>query len=171
MAREQGHEVTLVRLQDFDLPIYDADLESRGTPEGALRLKALMHQHPAWLIASPEYNGSYTGLLKNTIDWCSSPVKNKPDWADGLKPFRGKVVGLLSASPGALGGIRAHAHLVPLLMNLQAWVCPQNFALGHANQAFGEQGELLTQLLTDAAQTGVRRVVDQTLWAAARLVP
>ena len=68
---------------------------------------------PAWIICSPEYNGSYTALLKNTIDWASSPVKGHPEWQDGTRSFRGKVVGMLSASPGALGGLRCKATSAP----------------------------------------------------------
>ena len=104
IAREAGARVTTLELSDFDIPMYNADLEAQGTPADVLRLKQVLHDHPAWIICSPEYNGSYTALLKNTIDWASSPVKGNPDWQDGGKSFRGKVVGMLSASPGALGG-------------------------------------------------------------------
>ena len=118
MARDAGAAVTHLELAEFAIPMYNADLEALGTPADVLRLKQLMHEHPAWIICSPEYNGSYTALLKNTIDWVSSPVKDHPVWASGSKPFRGKVVGLLSASPGALGGLRSLSHLTPLLLNL-----------------------------------------------------
>ena len=104
IAREAGAQVTLLELSEFDIPMYNADLESQGTPADVIRLKEILWQHPAWIICSPEYNGSYTALLKNTIDWASSPVKGDPDWQDGGKSFRGKVVGMLSASPGGLGG-------------------------------------------------------------------
>ncbi|MDP3833149.1 MAG: NAD(P)H-dependent oxidoreductase, partial [Hydrogenophaga sp.] len=97
IARAQGAQVTHIELADFELPLYNADLEARGTPAAAIRLKELFHAHPAWVICSPEYNGSYTGLLKNTIDRVSSPVKGDPLWSSGSKPFAGKVAGLLSA--------------------------------------------------------------------------
>ena len=103
IAHQAGAQTTVLELADFDIPLYNADLEAQGTPADVLRLKALLHDHPAWVICSPEYNGSYTALLKNTLDWASSPVKGHPDWQDGLRAFRGKVVGLLSASPGRLG--------------------------------------------------------------------
>ncbi len=164
-ARAAGAEVTHIELADFDIPLYNADLEARGTPADVLRLKELMDSHPAWIICSPEYNGSYTGLMKNTLDWASSPVKGHAVWADGNRPFGGKVVGLLSASPGALGGLGSLNHLAPLLANLQCWVCPTRFALGHAGQAFDDAG----QLVSDASRARVQAVVDQTLWAAKRL--
>lgn len=165
MARAQGAAVTHIELADYELPLYNADLEARGTPDAAIRLKELFHAHPAWVICSPEYNGSYTGLLKNTIDWVSSPVRSDPAWGDGLKPFEGKVVGLLSASPGALGGLRSLSHLSPMLLNLQCWLTPKQFALSRAADAFDADG----QLIAEPARQAVRGVVEQTLWAAGRL--
>lgn len=61
----------------------------------------------------------YNALLKNAIDWASSPVKGDPEWNRGTEAFEGKVVGLLSTSPGPLGGLRSLSHLNPLLLNLQ----------------------------------------------------
>lgn len=165
MARASGAEVTHLELSGFNIPMYNADLEAQGTPPDVMRLKQLMHEHPAWIICSPEYNGSYTALLKNTIDWASSPVKSDPAWQDGFKSFSGKVVGVLSASPGALGGLRSQSHLVPLLLNAQCWVVPKAFALGHAGDAFDAQG----QLVNDAHRHGVQAVIDQVLFAARRL--
>ena len=165
LARAAGAGVTHIELADFELPMYNADLEARGTPEAAIRLKELFHAHPGWIICSPEYNGSYTGLLKNTIDWVSSPVKGHPDWSSGTRPFEGKVVGLLSASPGALGGLRSQSHLAPLLTNLECWLAPKAFALGQAGSAFDDQGALVQETQRER----VRAVVNQVLWAAQRL--
>ena len=167
LAREAGAEVTLLELSSLDIPLYNADLEALGTPPDVIRLKEIMFEHPGWIICSPEYNGSYTALLKNTLDWASSPVKGDPRWQQGTKAFTGKVVGLLSASPGALGGLRSLAHLTPLLFNLQCWVTPQQFALGQAGTAFGADGGLLI----DQQRAGVASVVKQVLWATERLTP
>ncbi len=165
LARDAGAEVSHLELADFDIPLYNADFEARGTPHDVIRLKRLMFEHPAWIICSPEYNGSYTALLKNTIDWASSPVKDDPEWSSGTKPFRGKVVGLLSASPGAYGGLRSLSHLNPLLLNLQCWIAPQQFALANARQVFGPDGAPQREL----ARKSVQAVVDQVLWAGERL--
>lgn len=165
MARDAGADATLLELADFDIPLYNADLEARGTPADVLRLKQVLWEHPAWIICSPEYNASYTALLKNTIDWASSPVKADPAWQDGLKSFRGKVVGMLSASPGALGGLRSQSHLAPLLIGLECWLAPQAFALGQAGSAFDDHGALLQ----DSHRQRVRGVIDQVLWASSRL--
>ncbi len=165
LARAQGAEVTHLELADFDIPLYNAELEARGTPADVLRLKQTLADHPAWIVCTPEYNGSYPALLKNVIDWASSPVKSDPAWQDGMRSFRGKVVGMLSASPGALGGLRAQSHLAPLLLNLQCWVAPHAHALVRAGDAFDEQG----QLKDPAARQQVQAVVKQVLGAAERL--
>ena len=164
MATARGAEVTHLELGDYDLPMYNADLEARGTPPAVMKLKEIFHAHAAWLVCTPEYNASYPALLKNTLDWLSSPVKSDPVWNDDFRFSRGKVVGVLSASPGALGGLRSQSHLVPLLFNLHCWVAPQTYALGHAGGAFDQQG----QLTDEAARKRVGMVIDQVLWAARR---
>lgn len=165
MATSSGAEVTHIELGDFDVPMYNADLEARGTPADVMKLKELTYQHPAWIVCTPEYNASYPALLKNTLDWISSPVKSDPVWKDDFRSTRGKVVGVLSASPGALGGLRSQSHLVPLLLNLHCWVAPTNYALGRAGDAFDPQGELVA----DAAKKKVQAVIDEVLWAGERL--
>ena len=136
IARDAGANVTVLELSDLDIPLYNADLEAQGTPADVIRLKETLWQHPAWIICSPEYNGSYTALLKNTIDWASSPVKGNPDWEDGGKSFRGKVVGMLSASPGALGGLRSQSHLAPLLIKRRMLAGAQGLCAGCRGQRF-----------------------------------
>ncbi len=165
LARASGAEVTHIELADFDVPMYNADLEAKGTPPDVMKLKQIMFEHPAWIICSPEYNGSYTALLKNTVDWVSSPVKSDPAWHEGFKSFSGKVVGVLSASPGALGGLRSQSHLVPLLLNAQCWVAPKAFALSRAGDAFDADGKLVNE----AQLKNVQAVIDQVLFASARL--
>ena len=160
LARAAGAAVTHIELADFDIPIYNADLEAQGTPADVMKLKQIMYEHPGWIICSPEYNGSYTALLKNTIDWVSSPVKGDPAWQDGLKSFSGKVVGMLSASPGALGGLRSQSHLAPLLLTAQCWVAPRAFALGHAGDAFDAQGELVSEKHRSSVQAVIHQVLD-----------
>lgn len=165
LARERGAEVTHLELGDYDIPMYNADLEARGTPADVMKLKQVFHEHPAWIVCTPEYNASYPALVKNTLDWLSSPVKNDPVWNDDFRFSRGKVVGVLSASPGALGGLRSQSHLVPLLFNLHCWVAPRTYALGRAGDAFDENG----RLKNDADRKRAAAVVEQVLWAAERL--
>lgn len=138
-AREAGAETTVVELRDFPLPVYDSDLESSsGLPENARRLKALFLSHDALLIASPEYNSSVTGLLKNTLDWVSRPAPGEAS----LACFDGKVAALCSASPGSLGGLRGLAHLRQILGNIRVLVIPDQVAVPDAGNAFDDSGAL-----------------------------
>src|SRR5947199_9822957 len=101
-ARAAGAEVTHIDLRDLPIPLYDGDLEAtEGIPPNGRKLKDLMLSHDAFLIASPEYNSSITGVLKNAIDWASRQSANEQP----LECFTGQVVGLCSASPGGLGGL------------------------------------------------------------------
>ena len=111
-----------------------------GKPDNAKALKQLMIDHDAFLIASPEYNSSIAGVLKNSIDWVS-----RPDDGDAapLVAFRGKVVTLMSASPGALGGLRGLVHLRSILGNLGCIVLPDQVAVPKAHDAFNSDGTLL----------------------------
>ena len=165
IATGQGSQATLLELADYDIPLYNADLEARGTPPDVIRFKQALHSHAAWIICCPEYNGSYPALLKNALDWASSPVKGDPVWGDGVLPFRGKVVGMCSASPGGLGGLRAQSHLAPLLLNLECWLAPRSHAVSRAADAFDAQGKLMHP----QDQQGVQAVLSQVLWAAQRL--
>lgn len=138
-ARRAGAEVTLIDLRDYPLPIYDGDLEAdEGFPDNVRRLRDLMLEHQGFLIASPEYNGSISPLLKNVIDWCSRPV----DGQDGLAPYKNKVAVLMSASPGGFGGLRALPHLRTVLSNMGAIVLPDQAAVPKAREAFAPDGSL-----------------------------
>ena len=161
-----GGSVDRASMGDFDCPSYDADVQdSEGFPEGSDRLRECIQTNDGFVVCSPEYNGSYPALLKNAIDWASSPVAGDPVWSDGTLPFRGKVVGMASASPGGLGGLRAQSHLAPLLLNLQCWLAPVSHAVGQAGQAFDDAGR--RQRPQD--QLGMKAVLEQVLWAAQRL--
>ncbi len=138
-ARDAGAEVTVIDLRDFPMPLYDGDLEAKeGLPEPVQRLKALFLEHQGLLIASPEYNGGMSAVLKNTIDWVSRAAEGE----SGLAAYKDKVAGLMSASPGRLGGLRGLAHVRQILCNIGVLVLPQQHALGGAGEAFDDEGEL-----------------------------
>ena len=133
-VRAAGGKVTLISLKDYPLPLYDGDLEDEsGLPANAVRLIDLIKGHAGLLIASPEYNSLITPLLKNTIDWCTRGDDN---------PFTGKVAAIVSASPGALGGIRSLRLAQQLLLHLGSHIVPGNTMLPHADQAFTARGKL-----------------------------
>jgi NAD(P)H-dependent FMN reductase len=138
-ARAAGAEVTLIDLRDFPLPLFDGDLEAReGLPPNGRKLKDLFLAHHGLLIAAPEYNSSITAVLKNAIDWVSRPVPGEAP----LACFDGKVAGLMSASPGALGGLRGLVHVRAILGNIKVLVLPDQIAVSKANEAFNPDGSL-----------------------------
>jgi chromate reductase, NAD(P)H dehydrogenase (quinone) len=138
-AQAAGAEVTLLDLKDYLLPIYDGDIEAAtGLPEAALRLKQMFIDHDGLLISAPEYNSSITAALKNVIDWVSRPQPNEAP----LIAYSGKVATLMSASPGALGGLRGLVHVRAILGNLNVIVLPEQIAVSKAHEAFNADGTL-----------------------------
>lgn len=155
-ARAAGAEVTILDLATLPMPIFDEDLEAReGVHANAMKLKELMKSHHAFLISSPEYNSSISAALKNAIDWASRPVQGEP----ALAAFAGKVVGLMAASPGALGGLRGLVHLRAILGNIQSLLIPDQFALNMAHEAFDEQGRLKDEKKRQIVEGIGRKVV------------
>ena len=150
-AREAGAEVTVLDLAELPLPLFDQDLEAaEGLPANARKLKSLMVEHDGFLISSPEYNSSITPLLKNAIDWASRREEGEPP----LVAFAGKTAALMSASPGALGGLRGLVHVRAILGNLRMLVLPEQKAVGSAHKAFAEDGSLV-DAKTQAAVTAL----------------
>jgi chromate reductase, NAD(P)H dehydrogenase (quinone) len=140
-ARDAGAEMTVVNLGDYPMPIYNADWhEENGVPPAMLELRSLMMAANGLLIASPEYNTSITPLLKNTIDWLSQSVNGESDRA----AFEGKVGGLMGASNGAFGTIRALPHVSMILANLGVLMLPI-VAVPAVAKAFDESGAMINE--------------------------
>ena len=138
-ARSAGAEVTNINLADFPMPLYNGDLEEKnGLPNAVQDLKSLMINCDVFLIDSPEYNGGYSAVLKNAIDWISRPVAGE----ERLRAFAGKKAVIMSASPGALGGVRGLTQLRQILTNIQMLVLPDQASIPGAHTAFKEVGAL-----------------------------
>lgn len=134
-----GAQVTYLDLRDLALPLYDGDLEDeQGLPPGGRKFKDLLLAHDGLLICSPEYNSSISAVLKNAIDWASRPAPGEAP----LECFEGKVAALLSASPGALGGLRGLVTVRSILGNIGVVVLPGQFALSRAHEAFNPDGSM-----------------------------
>jgi len=132
LLRGHGVEVELGELRDFDMPLYDGDLEASGAlPAGALALAAKITAARGLVIASPEYNYSMPGVLKNAIDWLS---RLKP------MPLRDKRALLLSASPSLVGGNRGLWSLRVPLEGLGVHVFPEMYSLASAHQNLAGDG-------------------------------
>jgi chromate reductase, NAD(P)H dehydrogenase (quinone) len=138
-ARAAGAEVTEIELREIPMPLYDGDIErGQGLPPNAKLFKRLLIEHQGFLIGSPEYNSAITAVLKNALDWASRPEPGEPS----LVAFRGKVGGVMSASPGYYGGVRSLAMLRALLSHLGVVVVPTNMSVARANEAFDANGNL-----------------------------
>jgi len=139
-AEDAGAQVTLIDLKDFPMPLMNEDLEAKeGMPEYAKKIKELMKSHDGFLISTPEYNSSMPPLLKNTIDWASRKESKEET---PLSAYKDKIAGLMSASPGALGGLRSLLTLRGILSHVGVLVIPPQHALGKANEAFEADGTL-----------------------------
>jgi chromate reductase, NAD(P)H dehydrogenase (quinone) len=158
-ARAAGAEVTLVDLRDLAMPLYDGDLEAAsGLPANAQAFKDLLLSHQAFLVSTPEYNSSLPGVLKNALDWASRGKPGEPP----LAAFEGRVAGLLSASPGGLGGLRSLTHLRAVLESIRVMVVPDQFALARAHEAFDDAGRLKDPKAQHSVEAVARRLVDVT---------
>jgi NAD(P)H-dependent FMN reductase len=132
IAQQVGANVDLVSMREFDVPLYDGDVESQGIPPGAHLLRDKLLASDAFILASPEYNASMPGTVKNLIDWTS---RFRP------QPFDGKHGLLLSASPSLGGGNRGLWALRMPFEHLGARIFPDMFSLAAAHKAF--EGDVL----------------------------
>ena len=149
-ARAAGAEVTLIDLADYEMPMFNRDLEiEKGMPGKAHEFKNLLIEHEGFLIASPEYNSAFSPLLKNVIDWAS---RAESDDEPSLVAYRGKTAALLATSPGGLGGIRGLVFLRMLLGNLGIAVLPEQQAVPNGFQAFNDDGSMVDEKLEKRVQ-------------------
>jgi NAD(P)H-dependent FMN reductase len=141
-----GHEVNIIDINDFNVPLFSQDIEeSTGMPESVKKMKMIVHNAEAILIASPEYNGSFSGVLKNAIDWISRGITaDESVYAS----FMGKPAAIMAASPGRLGGMRALMQLRHVMSSLGCNVMAKQVAVPEAHQ----MGEQATRDLHDLAK-------------------
>jgi chromate reductase len=161
-AQRLGASVAPFDLRALALPLYDGDLEkAQGVPDGARRLRDALLDSDAVLLVTPEYNGFPPPLVVNSFDWLSR-LGAEGGLPSGLGATANRPVGLMSASPGQLGGLRSlnltRQHLGATFAML---VVPQQFALARAHEAFDEAGALKdakAQASADAVVAGLLRV-------------
>jgi NAD(P)H-dependent FMN reductase len=157
-AETRGAEVTAIRLSDFELPVYDGDIEREHFPQAARELKMLMRAHHGFLIASPEHNGSVSAMLKNAIDWASRPTDGEGMVA--LSAFRGKVAGIMGASISPFGTLRGLSHLRQILSTIQVVVATEQVMVPFAHEAFDDSWALKDTLPAQLLGAMVGRVIE-----------
>jgi chromate reductase len=130
--REAGVAVTDLSLADFEMPIFNQDIEDTGqTPEAAVRLAELFRTTDIVLIITPEYNGGITPLIANVIAWTS---RTKPN------PFKHAIWGIGGVSDGKYATIFSLSHLRDTLSKIGALVVPTLLGLGPAPDVFDAEG-------------------------------
>ena len=148
-----------MRIDVFDLapiPLFNQDDES-APPPGVVEFKRGIRDADAILIATPEYNYSIPGVLKNAMDWASRPF--------GENAWKGKPVAVMGASPGAFGTVRAQYHLRQTFITLDMPVVTvPEVMIGHAAKAFDEAGNLVDE----KAQELIRKLLDRLIALARR---
>ena len=144
--REAGVAVTDLSLADFDMPIFNEDLEAEHTPQAAVRLAELFRTHDIVFIATPEYNGGITPLIANTLAWIS---RQKPS------PFRHAIFGIGGVSNGKYATIFSLSHLRDSLSKVGALVVPTLLGLGPWPDVFDADG--------NPNEPGIQWKVNQTV--------
>lgn len=127
-----------LRIYDLaEIPLYNEDLREKGYPAPVADFRAALAESDALLIATPEYNYSVPGVLKNAIDWASRPPS---------PPFAGKVAATFGGSPGAHGTVRAQNHLKEVLRGLGMVVTPKpEVYIGRVSEKFDAEGRLVDE--------------------------
>ena len=149
IAQQMGAVVTVIDLKDYPMPFYDADLEAeQGMPKNAKRLRELMISHDAIIIASPEYNRSISGVLKNALDWAS----RGEDGSSSKEAFKGKKFAIMSASPGKNGGSRGLIHLSCVIEDVGGTVIAKQVTIPRAHHYFSEKQRPKNPLLKEEIQ-------------------
>jgi NAD(P)H-dependent FMN reductase len=146
-------EVDLRSMSDFDTPSYNLDVQNEeGFPPGAEEFRRCLEAANGFVVASPEYNASMPGVLKNSIDWLSrfSP-----------QPFNERSGLLMSASPSMSGGNRGLWALRMPLEHLGARLYPDMFSLAQAHRAFDSEGRLVDHELQERFDTNLVNFMDQ----------
>jgi chromate reductase len=138
-----------------ELPAYDEDLDAAGAPAPVRALRAAIADADALLIATPEYNGSLPGALKNALDWASRP--------HATNPLRGKPAAVIGASSGLFGAVWAQAEARKVLRTIGADVLERELPVGQADDAWDADGALRDPALRAA----LAEIADELVAAAA----
>jgi chromate reductase len=153
-AADFGAEVAEADLNNPLLPLYNQDIQDAGWPPEVKQLKDMVKASDVLLIASPEYNYSIPGVLKNAIDWVSR----------GENEFNGKTAAIFGASSGGFGTVRGQAHLRLSLTGVNVLILPQpQVMVGFGETAFNPDGALKDEKTAER----LKKLVHMTMETAA----
>ena len=151
LAGLSGIKGEFIDLKDYPLPVYDGDIEAAGLPENVAKLGQKIRLASALVISTPEYNGAISGMLKNVVDWLSREKEMS---------LGGKHLMLLSASPGAMGGIRGLWHARQPFEALGMHVYPNMVGVPGAYGAFDDKGQIKDPALVEKLQKAVTQFAE-----------
>jgi chromate reductase, NAD(P)H dehydrogenase (quinone) len=133
------------------IPLYDGDVEAeQGVPAAVQRLKDRLIAADGLLIATPEYNNSMPGVLKNAIDWLSRPPADVP------KVFRGRPVAIMGATPGGGGTTLSQMSWLPVIrtLGMRPWF-DSRLQIPAAGKVFDREGRIVDDAMRDRVRTFV----------------
>ncbi|RKU07675.1 NADPH-dependent FMN reductase [Candidatus Poribacteria bacterium] len=152
-AREVGAEVELLDLNEYQLIFHGAVADESEYPPDVFKLKEKVKRAHGILLGTPEYHGSFSGVLKNALDLMR------------YEEFENKVVGLIGVSGGRMGAGNALSMLRTVGATLRAWVIPTDVSIPNASEAFDENGNLLDPELVERTKAVGQQVTQlATLW-------
>ncbi len=129
-AAELGADTTSIDLRDFALPFCNGNEKEDQYPPSVFELRTTFKQADGIILATPEYHGGYSGVLKNALDLM------------GFEEFEGKMVGLVGVGGGRMGAINALNSLRDICRTLHAWVIPDQASIPQVHKMFDDQGQL-----------------------------
>lgn len=138
-AQQAGANTQLLELRNFVLPFAESGYKAEEFPD-VTRFNSIMRASDGLIWATPEYHGSFSGVLKNALD------------LGYFNEYEGKVVALLGTAGGQIGAINALSHLRGVARHLHAWVLPHQVSIARSSSAFDEQGRLLDEKLAASVE-------------------
>ncbi len=144
-SSDAGAKTKLIDLQDYELIFCDGKEDETKYPGDVFRLRSDVREAEGIILGTPEYHGSFSGILKNTLDLM------------GFDEFEGKMVGLVSVSGGVMGGLEAASSLRNICRALHSWVIPEQAVIPEAWKAFQDNDKLIDPALEER----VRKVGQQ----------
>lgn len=150
-ARVSGARIEIVDLRNYEIPILNHPHQSPASLRDVKKMKKKCRQADGFIFATPEYHGSFSGALKNALDWM------------GFDEFEGKMIGLVGLAGGDTGAFNAINHLRTVCRQIHAWVVPGQVSIANSHQVFDKDGQLKDPKLAKRLENLGREVAKFTL--------
>lgn len=145
-AQDIGATIRLIDLQEYDLIFCDGKEDESNYPEDVFTLRREVREADGLILGTPEYHGSFSGVLKNAIDLM------------GFKEFEAKIIGLVGVAGGTMGAVNALNGLRVIGRAVHAWVLPEQVSIPKAREVFDATGALQDRMIERRLQELGRQV-------------